>query len=549
MKVWALRVAVATVVAASWAEICHADEFDAPASYYNGAVYNASAADPAADLKAKLHDIVTANFRPISYGQVDNAIPVLDRNLSSPTQIYLIYDDSRGSVAATSNVWNKEHIWAASLLRPAGSNSTPTHYSDLFNLRPANSGVNSNRGNRNFGGFSNTHTTSTTGQYSPGQFDRGDVARTMFYMTTRYSPISSSNATSLKLVNTDMQSEDSGSYQHGDLKDLLVYHYADLPDQFERRRNQLIYTGNVINGTNYSQNNRNPYIDHPEYVWAVFGDGANDSQIKLTNGTTTSAGGTSRSIEFTPVIVGGTIGTLSSNVGLNKTGADPTTYSVAAGGAATSGTNGIYNAFVAGASTADKSVTVGLNATAQTVGRTTGTVTVNNTDITNQGVGTGNADGDDVVTLGISVLDHAEPSFAGGGDLNALTIDFGDITLGQAATDTFDVWNVFAQLRAGLDLDSFAATGDTAFFGTDLAAFTNLLPNGKESFDAFFNARALGDFTATYTLNLSDADLSGATNLGPLTLTLTGTTVVPEPVMLSIAATAGLMMLRRRRMA
>ena len=49
----------------------------------------------------------------------------------------------------------------------------------------------------------------------------------------------------------------------GDLKRLLEWHFAAPPDTFERRRNQVIFD-------NY-QHNRNPFIDHPEYVWSIFG--------------------------------------------------------------------------------------------------------------------------------------------------------------------------------------------------------------------------------------------------------------------------------------
>ena len=46
------------------------------------------------------------------------------------------------------------------------------------------------------------------------------------------------------------------------LSDLLAWNEQDPPDDFERNRNEVVYA---------YQGNRNPYIDHPEYVCLVFG--------------------------------------------------------------------------------------------------------------------------------------------------------------------------------------------------------------------------------------------------------------------------------------
>lgn len=56
----------------------------------------------------------------------------------------------------------------------------------------------------------------------------------------------------------------SGS-QMANLNTLLRWNEEDPPDDAERRRNDLIYT-------NY-QHNRNPFVDHPEWVQAIWGTG------------------------------------------------------------------------------------------------------------------------------------------------------------------------------------------------------------------------------------------------------------------------------------
>src|SRR5690606_7781948 len=50
---------------------------------------------------------------------------------------------------------------------------------------------------------------------------------------------------------------------HGMLSSLLEWHRADPVDSFEIRRNNIIFS---------FQNNRNPFIDHPEFagrIWSV----------------------------------------------------------------------------------------------------------------------------------------------------------------------------------------------------------------------------------------------------------------------------------------
>ena len=50
---------------------------------------------------------------------------------------------------------------------------------------------------------------------------------------------------------------------HGKLSRLLEWHEQDPPDAFEENRNEVVYG---------YQENRNPFIDHPEWVDAIWGD-------------------------------------------------------------------------------------------------------------------------------------------------------------------------------------------------------------------------------------------------------------------------------------
>ena len=181
----------------------------------------------------------------------------------------------------------------------------------------------------------------------------------MFYAVTRYPTF---NGNSLSLVNGQ-----PATYQMGDLNSLLHWNYTDTPDAFELRRNQAVYSS-TLNPT-YYQGNRNAFIDHPEYVWSVFVDQANDTSI------TTST----HSVDLGRVIVGASLGTQS--VTINKSGVDGTYYEVRTDGSATSTVSGRYNAFAMD-TPGSKVTTIGLNASTSTAGLKSGTVTVDNLDIT-----------------------------------------------------------------------------------------------------------------------------------------------------------------------
>jgi hypothetical protein len=410
-------------------------------------------------------------------------------------------------------IWNREHIWPQSRLGTASD-------SDQFNLRPADPTINSNRGNDPFG------TDTTSGNYGPvgsywypGNADAGDVARAQFYMATRYS--------NLSLVD----SFPSGT-QMGDLSSLVNYHFRDVPDSFERRRNHAIY-GLAGDGapaiTNpYRQENRNPFVDHPEWVWSVFVDQQNDSQLYV--GGAPSADGTSaHNLNLGSVIVGGAV-PAAQNVTLTKNGLDGTYYEVTTSGLATSSVTGKLNAFpVITSGTGSKAISVGLNTNTSTAGQRIGTVTINNLDITAAGgAGRGANDGNDTINVSLDVLAHANPSFSLVSDENTLSFDFGTVTLGSVVPQfEFDIANLVNTpgFTAALDLDSILSSGDPGIFPTNLATFDGASSLAAGSTNAFFAAidtSAEGVFSASYTLNFSDENLSGAMNLGSLTLNLTG---------------------------
>ena len=491
-----------------------ADNYEPPTTYYT------SASGTGATLLTQLRTIVSS-MTGQNYGNARYSAPITDVDPNNSNNVLLIYN--RASVTSTWDsgaTWNREHIWPQSRLGASASNGSTNIASDQFNLRPANPSINSSRSNKPFGMDSTTGANQHVGSYYyPGDTDQGDVARSQFYMATRYSQLSLTDATPSGL-------------QMGDLSSLVAFHYRDVPDSFERRRNHAIYglagQGSPAITNSYKQSNRNPYVDHPEYVWSVFVDQQNDSQLYV-GGVAGADGGSIQYLNFGSVLVGAAL-PAAQNVTLTKSGQDGTYYEVTTSGLATSTVAGRMNAFpVITSGTSSKGIAVGLSTNTATAGLRSGAVTINNLDITSAGgAGKGANDGNDTVNLSLNVLDHANPSFSSTSDTNSLIYDLGTIPLGSAApTLEFDIANLVSttEFTAGLELDSILGAGDTSVFSTDLITFMGgaaLDAGASSSFTASMSTAIEGLFSTTYTLNFSDEDLPGAIGLGSMTLTLMG---------------------------
>jgi endonuclease I len=519
-----------------------ADAYDPPATYYDYATGNTGTT-----LKQHLHAIIDAVddsaisntvehiATSMSYDSARSSLQVTDADTAHSGHIITVYDRTSLDVSSfnTSGIpgwdggttWNREHTWP----RSRGIGSSGPDDSDLFELRPALTANNGDRGDLNFGGaFGQAWGSVTDGGQSywyPGDADAGMIARQEFYMAVRYDG-SDANTQDLE-IGTGNVANPSGSEdlppQLGNLTRLLEWHFAAAPDSFERRRNQVIFD-------NY-QHNRNSFTDHPEYVWSVFKDQLNDSQISIAGSTVNSDGSSSKTVNLGKVIVGGAV-PAGQAVTINKTGLAGTYYSVTANSPATSSITGPFNAFriLSSPATDTKSITVGLSTSTASAGPQSGTVTIDNLDVTTgyDPVGTfghGGKDGNDGITVNLNVLDHARPSFASPTQTTSLTLDFGNVAYGGSSpTLNFAVFDLNAMVgfTAGLDLDSIAPSGNTAAFTTNLAPFSSIAAGTSNAFTASLNLTNLGTFLATYSLNLSDENLAGAQNTAPMTLTLKG---------------------------
>jgi endonuclease I len=227
------------------------------------AYYAAASGKSGAALKSALHTIISTGVTKISYDAVWNALKVTDQDPSNSSNVILLYSGisrSKTLNGGDSGDWNREHVWAKS----HGDFGTATGPgTDLHHLRPEDVAVNSLRDNKDFdtGGSA---ATGAPGNYTdadswePRNAVKGDVARMIFYMAVRYEGDDSWP----DLEVNDSVTNGTNPYL-GRLSVLKQWNTQDPPDAFEKNRNQVIYST--------YQHNRNPFIDHPEWVASIFG--------------------------------------------------------------------------------------------------------------------------------------------------------------------------------------------------------------------------------------------------------------------------------------
>lgn len=142
----------------------------------------------------------------------------------------------------------------------------------------------------NLKGYSKTKGGSYT-VFEPQDSDKGDIARAIFYMAARYNNLSGSDSDgfdagnpNLEIVNelnwepgTSYTSSSTKKGQMGILQDLLEWNRLDPPDTWEIHRNNLLYK-------NFT-NNRNPFIDFPEWAEFIWGKSTDGSYSSTSTGS------------------------------------------------------------------------------------------------------------------------------------------------------------------------------------------------------------------------------------------------------------------------
>jgi len=255
LKRYAL-IAVALFSAVSAAQI--------PSGYYDSAQGLSGEA-----LQWALHNIID-NHTVVSYSYIWIAFETTDDRYGNHEKvwdmysnyIYTLHDDEGGSASGEGEGYNREHSWPKSWFKDQAPMNT-----DLFHIVPSDIYVNNRRSNYPYAEVGSTTWVSQNGSrlgysstpgYSGMAFEpideyKGDFARNYFYMATRYK-------------GEDAGWTGSAMTDGADLEDwavdmLMEWHEDDPVSDKELDRNEAVYA---------IQHNRNPFIDHPEYVQYIY---------------------------------------------------------------------------------------------------------------------------------------------------------------------------------------------------------------------------------------------------------------------------------------
>jgi endonuclease I len=175
---------------------------------------------------------------------------------------YQMNDDQCGEYSGEGYCYNREHVWPKAWF----GGGSPMK-SDLHHLYPTDGYVNGRRSSSPFGVVDHAIWTSQNGGrlggsdqcgtehgtvFEPADSFKGDLARVFFYMSVRYG---------LEDENWDSSfAVDGATIEQWEEDVLRTWHIMDPVSQKEIDRNEAVFG---------IQGNRNPFVDHPEWVCLI----------------------------------------------------------------------------------------------------------------------------------------------------------------------------------------------------------------------------------------------------------------------------------------
>jgi endonuclease I len=237
--------------------------FSAMAFSQQTGYYNGTEGKSGDELKAALNGIISGHT-PYSYFFSKEIFKLSDADPENPDnviQVYTGFSHDNADYGNSNLQLNREHVWAKS---HGMFGDVPPMYGDVHNLKPSAATVNQSKSNLDFDNGGVQHDVATGCYYTDSTWEarddvKGDVARIIFYMSTRYE--GHDGEMDLEVVDWNNTYPNA---QHGKLSTLLQWNQMDPPDEFERHRNDVIFQ---------FQKNRNPFIDDPNFAELIWGGG------------------------------------------------------------------------------------------------------------------------------------------------------------------------------------------------------------------------------------------------------------------------------------
>ena len=269
---------------------------EVPEAYYD----DADTASPQA-LRDSLHLIIDDHTRfPYTSDSIDtwDVLELADEDMQDSGRIVTIYkNESIIKWSGGTSQYNREHTWPRSYGFPNNDASMNYPFTDMHHLFLSDPDYNSDRSNKPFedcddsctehatevangrggeGGGYPGDSNWTDGDFTMGRWEvwdhrKGDIARAMMYMDIRYEGgthgFTGANEPDLRLTDdrhpiylSRTGLNESIAYM-GILSDLLEWHERDPVDAVEMQHHETVAA---------FQGNRNPFIDHPEWVDCIY---------------------------------------------------------------------------------------------------------------------------------------------------------------------------------------------------------------------------------------------------------------------------------------
>ena len=251
-----------------------------PAGYYDSAIGSGYT------LKTQLHTIIKGHTDQGYSGlwttyqtsdrdyYYENDGTILDMYSENPSAAdpynYTITTDQCGTYGVEGDCYNREHVIPQSVFNQVSPERNDAHF-----IIPTDGKVNGVRSNYPHGMVGTATNTSLNGSklgsglnsgyaagYSGTVFEpidefKGDIARMYFYFATRYEDAINTWGVAYAMFDGSTNKVFAEPF----LTILMTWHQQDPVSAFEIARNNAIYA---------RQNNRNPFIDHPEYVSQIW---------------------------------------------------------------------------------------------------------------------------------------------------------------------------------------------------------------------------------------------------------------------------------------
>ena len=329
----------------------------------------------------------------------------------------------------------------------------------------------------------------STNVFEPQDCDKGDIARAIFYMVARYNYLSGSDSDGIDSNNPNLaltqslsdwassgySSTTSTTGKMGVMTDLLAWHHADPVDEYEIHRNNLLYT-------NYT-NNRNPFIDFPEWADFIWGSVNYSGSTYVSHSTTPTGYATPSSDTINGYNSGG-----GETIDVTGVSLSPNSTSVEAGKDVTlTATVAPSNASNQGVSwsTSDASVATVSGGIVTGVAEGSATITVTT------------SDGDFTATCAVTVT-----ASSGGGSSEGT--DDGSVT---AASGALSGWTASGTGSAYADGSVKFDSGGDNVYKTDI--FSGDVSTGMTSLTVTINGKINGTPTAANSYKVEALDSSG----------------------------------------